>query len=388
MEEENITIDYCRKVRFYPTLNHKILFEKCFGATRYLVNQAIEAINNKKLVATSNNVTIRNYLRYQDKYLTEENDWLKEIPYDTRDGAIIQLASNYKTGFTQIKNKTINHFEMKFKTKKNTKQIFFAPKTALRRYKKLFINRVSDDLVFKENIEDFEHGIITVVRENGCYYMCFPLKKKSENISTPYKSISLDPGVRTFQTFYSEEGLVGKIGSGIDIVLKKINKIVDKLHSKRTSVSNKRTRYNINRKCKLLRTKVKNIVNELHRKTCHWLTTNFKYVFLPEFNVKPMIVKQQQTRKLNNRRPISKITVRSMLALSHYSFKQRLLHMAKTRGCVVNICNESHTTKTCGCCGHINWELRDEEIYNCFICDTIIDRDYNAARNIYLKNIQ
>ena len=101
-----------------------------------------------------------------------------------------------------------------------------------------------------------------------------------------------------------------------------------------------------------------------------------------------MIEKAQKTNEVANKRPLRKSTVRSMLALSHYAFKQRLLHMAKSRGCIVNICNEAYTSKTCGCCGNIKKDLGSAEIYECLKCNSIIDRDYNAARNIYLKNIQ
>ena len=77
-----------------------------------------------------------------------------------------------------------------------------------------------------------------------------------------------------------------------------------------------------------------------------------------------------------------------MLALSHYSFKERLLHMATYRGCKVHICDESYTSKTCGCCGNMNDTLGGNKVFVCSKCGISIDRDYNGARNIYLRNIQ
>ena len=87
-------------------------------------------------------------------------------------------------------------------------------------------------------------------------------------------------------------------------------------------------------------------------------------------------------------RKIGKATVRSMLSLSHFKFKQRLLHMAKSRDCIVNICDESYTTKTCGICGNLNNFVGPSKVFKCPKCDITIDRDYNGARNIYLKNVQ
>ena len=370
---------------FYPTTKHKQLLEKCFNGTRYLFNQALADIKDGKLKATSNPITIRNHLKYQDKYLTDNNMWLKDIPYDTRDLAIRQLASNFKTAFTQLKNGQIKKFSMKFKSKRNPKQVCFVDKRAFKntlKNKKLFSRRVTNALLFNENVDNFDFGNLTIVREGKKYYMVFPMKRDIVNLTIPYSAVALDPGVRTFQSFYSEEGLVGKIGSGTDLYLQSKLKQQDKLRSKLDTMKNmrKRTRYNLRKKSNLLRTKVKNIVIDLHRKTCNWLTTNFKYIFLPSFDVRKMIKKEG--------RCISKVSTRSMLALSHYSFKQRLVHMAASRGCYVEICSEAYTTKTCGCCGVINDDVGSKKIFTCPNCSIVIDRDYNAPRNIYLRNTQ
>jgi len=387
MEKENIEpINYCRKVRMYPSKNHKILLEKCFGATRYLINKTLEEIKKGNLKATSNAINIRNHLKYQDKYIKNTSEeWLTEIPYDTRDEAIRQLSSNFKTAFTQLKTKQITKFEMKFKSKKNPVQVCFVNKTAFLNdvdNKKLFVRRVKDNIHFRENIDNYKYGRLTIIREKGRYYMCFPLSREVENVKTEYTCVSLDPGVRTFQTFYSPEGLIGKLGNGTVKNLKGIFKQIDKLKSNLSTMKDlpKRTRYNMNSRCNILRTKVKNIVKDLHHKSASWLTTNFKYIFLPVFNTQKMV------RKHN--RNIHSSTVRAMMALSHYSFKQCLIHMAKSRGCIVNICDEKYTTKTCGKCGFYNKEMKSEEIYNCSSCNLIMDRDYNAARNIMIRNVQ
>lgn len=376
---KNVDTVYCRKIRFYPTFKHKILLEKCFGATRFLINQALENIKSNKIEKVTNVISIRNTLKYQDKYLTDDNLWLKEIPYDTRDGAIRQMCSNFKAAFTHLKKGIITSFKMKFKSKRNPVQVCFLNKKALNVKKKtLFVRRIKEPISFKENIENFEFGSLTVVREKNRYYMCFPLKRKSSNKKTKFKVVALDPGVRTFQTFYSE-GLVGKLGDNTINRLKSIYTKEDKLKSHIKQTKKKKTRYNLRKRCFLLRTKVKNIVRDMHRKSCNWLTSNFKEIFLPSFNVKKMVKKKD--------RVIGRSTVRSMLALSHFSFKERLLFTAKSRGCNVHICNEAYTSKTCGRCGKIKDNLGGNKVFKCSNCFIEIDRDYNGARNIYLKNI-
>ena len=85
-------------------------------------------------------------------------------------------------------------------------------------------------------------------------------------------------------------------------------------------------------------------------------------------------------------RKIGKRTVRGMLSLSHFNFKQLLCNMGDSRGCKVIICSEAYTSKTCGNCGNLNSRLGGKREFNCPKCNIVIDRDYNGARNIYIRN--
>lgn len=75
-----------------------------------------------------------------------------------------------------------------------------------------------------------------------------------------------------------------------------------------------------------------------------------------------------------------------MLAWRHYGFKQFLLHKASQYQDVkVIICNESYTSKTCSRCGAINEKLGGLKKWKCAACHQFWERDFNAARNIYLR---
>lgn len=81
-------------------------------------------------------------------------------------------------------------------------------------------------------------------------------------------------------------------------------------------------------------------------------------------------------------------SVRAMLTWAPYRFKQRLLMKANMGGvnqCQVVIVDEHHTTMTCGECGHLNRKVGTSKVFQCPSCLSTMPRDWNAARNIFLR---
>ena len=86
------------------------------------------------------------------------------------------------------------------------------------------------------------------------------------------------------------------------------------------------------------------------------------------------------------RRNISSKTVRSMMNWTHYRFRETpKSKVALYSRCVLYICDEHFTSKTCGSCGHIHQDLGNNKTFECPKCSYKADRDINAARNILLR---
>jgi len=126
--------------------------------------------------------------------------------------------------------------------------------------------------------------------------------------------------------------------------------------------------------------KVRNLVDELHRKLARWLCAEFRVVLLPRFATQQMVVRG--TRRIRSK------TARALCTWSHCRFRQRLLDVAwEYPGCCVQLVGEAFTSKTCGACGAQHARLGGSKVFRCPAagCGRVADRDGNGARNILLR---
>jgi len=394
----------------------KVGSETCKG--KLMSKYFCEKHNDKyfKYKHYKSNIDMRTHILKNDV-----EDWKKNIPFDSKTLMINNAIESYKSAISNLKNGNIQSFKMGFRTKKDKSQILKIDHRELILFEKinkttkkkepnifLFKNslwkkfpqiKIKNKKDFKWLQKQFEVGpqykrrqgkkvlkkcfipsdFILKFEYPNKYYLCIPSYRNSVNNKAPFEVVSLDPGIRTFQTFYSPEGVIGKLGDNVDEKLIKIGKRIDKLESYSKSVNNSKKKMRINKRCSILRTKIKNIVNDLHWKSASYLCKNYDKIIISDFKIKNMI-------KVG-RRNINNDSVRKLLALSHSKFKERLKSTASHLGRKVYICSESYTSKTCGICGLINDQLGGKKIFDCDRCRIKIDRDINGARNIFLRQL-
>lgn len=64
---------------------------------------------------------------------------------------------------------------------------------------------------------------VTIHKTSGKYYLCLSLlTKKEEKTICPFKSCSIDPGVKTMLHLYSPDGVEAKLGVGLNKILRKL----------------------------------------------------------------------------------------------------------------------------------------------------------------------
>ena len=377
MEEENIK-QITRKVRIYPNEEQKKLFKKCFDAHNYFYNKTVESLRDN---TKQNIIDLRKQFIPRDTELNSENIWMKDVPLDTREEAARKALHAQKTGFSQIKTGLIKSFKLNFRSKKRNTPIFYAAKKSLINGA-IFSRRLKEDkfLISKKDKEVIKKsdGIFSITKEKGGrYYVNIVIRSSEKKYEARKNIVALDPGVRTFQTMFSQKS-IGEFGFDTSKTLIKLYRREDKLKSiitKEKLTSWKK--YKLKKRCALLRTKIKHIVSDLHWKTADYLTKKFQVILLPIFNSKNMSNK--------NQRKLSKTSTRLLLGLSHYSFQQKLLYKANMRGRQVILCKEHYTSKCCGNCGKLNENLGSKKIFKCVKCNLTMDRDIHAARNILIR---
>ena len=186
--------------------------------------------------------------------------------------------------------------------------------------------------------------------------------------------VALDPGVRTFLTFFSETEC-GKIGYRAFGRIQRLCHWLDDLISRTGTEPSSQRRRQMRKAQERLRQRITNLVDEFHWQTARWLTSNYKIILLPSFET------QDMTRRAD--RKIRSKTARMMLSLCHYEFKQRLKWKAWQRGALVLEVNEAYTSKTRSWDGGVDEKpggrtaVRDENGFG-------MDRDVNGARGIFL----
>lgn len=209
----------------------------------------------------------------------------------------------------------------------------------------------------------------------GQFYISIPIKTHISQEIPERDIIALDPGVRSFLAFYDGNS-AGEIGKDVHINLKRLNKQIDRLKSKKAKTKKSWRKYKYKKAIAKIQERISNIVKDLHYKACNFLK-QYKTILLPTFKVKSMISGK-------NKYKLSKHTKRSLLDLSHFKFKMRLIQKtSETRNRII-ICNEAFTSKTCTNCGSIN-NVGKKKDYSCNSCKLNIDRDINGARNIMLR---
>ena len=366
-----------RLIRLYPDAGQRTEIRRWFGAARYAYNQTVELLTSEDAPpAVKRNV--------RDLILPTLPPWHRSAPHEVLVGAIFDAcravsAMKMRNGeLARDKNKgrrqDENFARVRFRSRKNPKQTFTVQAGCVNGsgiYRtKLGDMQMAENLPVPKN-----RHICRLSMRYGQYHLSVPYDKKlPPERENQTRVVALDPGVRSFLTWYSADS-VGKIGEGAFVRIQRLCERLDDLLS-RAAKSPSRRRRNMRRAANRIRLRISNLVNELHRQAARFLVVNYNVILLPSFETSQMVER--------GRRRIRSKTVRNLLTLAHYRFKLFIKDKSLETGAIVLDVSEAYTTKTVSWTGEVLEGLGGASVVVAQDGERM-DRDYNGARGIYLR---
>ncbi len=381
------------KIKLNPTQAQKIILEDWSSTTRFVYNKCLAKIKkdptlnsstgykklNKECITELDNNIIKFGTEHTfDKFMY---DWELQTPKDIRNGALRDIKKAYKTAWSNLEAGNINHFGLDFRRKKRgNEQSLEVPRSAIQvintKKTKGFVIYTSylPTVIKVKNPKKFKLTSLThgtrLKKENNEWFLCISYDVNGSMTEMKEKTCALDPGIRKFQTIYSEDKVLSIEPDKIKI--KRLYSILDKFQELRQKKKIKQKAYD-KKRCRV-QARLTNLVDEMHFKTIAYLTKNYTSILLPSFETQDMVGSKKLHRKVK----------RDMMNFAFYKFKQRLQHKCSIlKHCNVSIINEAYTSQTCGYCGSLN--KTSNEVIHCSACDKRFDRDINGSRNIYIK---
>lgn len=383
----------------YPTPKQRAVLQQWFGSVRKTYNTCVDAVEKLKL--PKNLKSLRAHCINAGSPGLLMYPWLAKTPYDMRDEGMRDLLKAYDTAFTLLRTGKQKHFNMRHRSSKAQSQSIVIHSKYWKDTKKIFWAsafekaKAETTLRTREPLPDSINYDCRLQRTRlGHYYVCLllsaipttPSVQGSDNqaplVNNMPRILAIDPGVRTFATGYDPVAAsYVEWGKGDMKNLERLCIHLDDLASRTAKEKNARRRYKMRRAQMRMRLRLKHRVDEFHKKLVAWLVGNYDVILLPSFESSSMVNHVD--------RRISRPTVRTLLTWSFYRFKQRLICKAKLEGehCLVQIVDEHYTTMTCGSCGRLNSNVGAAKVFQCPHCAITLPRDWNAARNIFLRYI-
>ena len=378
-----VKIDTCRKNKVLGLdPEQKAILRRWFGVARKYYNETIAYFQINDYTSDCRHII-------EDRL--NAIDYCQEVPLKIRQVAITDASKAIQNAIKKFQETQV--FQCcSFRKKKQPSQSINIDSSAIKIDKEdarkfsIYVTRLKP-MRMREELKVF--GACRLTMKHGrIFYLSSPQPMSSIDNQDCFEwsAASIDPGVRNAFTVYSQHCCMVIGENTMEERFRKLHSEIDLVKSKRAKYWKKLKnpllrgdeRSQLKSHCKRMTVQIQrlygrctHLVKELHYKTALFLCRNFKVITIPVYEVKQL--QQKASKKVN----------RENTRLSHYTFRQRLIHTAERHGCKVLVVSEPYTSKTCTGCGREGTPTRDS--FTCTSCQMTIERDFQGARNIHIK---
>ena len=406
---ENVYVRGIR-IKLLPTKQQKVLLTQCIGTRRFAYNWALERRTNAML--NENKIIPVAKLLHEFTLLRKDEDtlWLNDISCDVGKQAIKDLDNAFIRYFKKtkepgyviytkntIRKATYNHRTLtiydrngypKFKRKYECNEGFHVDCYQLQlKEDKAFIPKIgwiklaiSNKLPIGKAGYDFKVYNVKVKTDGLNWFLVLGLEKEVSNTHYMPKTepIGIDLGVKDLAilsdtTKYKNINKTKRVKQ-----LKKRIKRLQRQLSRKYRVNKQGDKYvktnnilKLKKKLLRLQHQLTNIrKNYRHQITSELVKREPSFISMEDLNVKGMMKNKHLSKAIQEQ--------------GFYEFREFLTYKCKDLGIPLYFVDRFYpSSKTCSCCGFKNNDLTlSDRTFKCPNCNTVIDRDINAAINI------
>lgn len=367
----------CEKISLRFNNDQKEIVLRWMNAATTMYNIIIKYFH--KLIFDKIEFTMLNssYFSTRNIFKIERNNLsnIFNTPIHLLDYTIRDACKNLKSALTNLKNKNIKHFRLGYRKLNNLTKIITIEAACFHCIHNSFYVSYLGNYVDSNNysLNSIKTECTLRYESNKKRFTLFVPNyiNSIQHIDNSKKTISIDPGVRTFITGISDNHIL-ELG---DNVSKKIGDLISKLdrfNDLKISKKKKKT------KAQKINNKIKNLVTDLHWKIIKYLVNHYQTIIIGKWSTKKCSRKGSK---------IQAKTKRIMSYLSFYKFMQKLEYKCKIERVNLHQVQEEYTTQMCSKCGMLDENIGSSKKYNCKNenCKNNMDRDVNSSRNIFLR---
>ena len=350
--------------RFYPSTEQKISLAKLFGCARVVWNDALRIC--KESTKKPSYIELTKLVITQAKK-TEKRAWLSEVSAVCLQQSVSDLETAFKNFFDSCKGKRKGKKVgyPKFKKKTNSQSARFTQNGFSLKADYVYLAKIGNiKPIWTRELPGWPSSLTVIKDCANRYFVSFVVEDYPRKVEAKNHSIGVDLGIKTFAVMSD-----GTKAQSPDY--KRLDRKIRRLQRKLA-----RQKFDSKRRCKtrIQIAKLHNRIADTRKDFLHKLSTNLvkdnQLVILEDLNVAGLM----KNRKLS--RAIGQQGWGEFRALCEGK-------CAKYDRYFVAVDRWEPTSQICSNCG-FKWGKLDLSVrtVHCENCDTISDRDENAAKNI------